>query len=379
VGGLLGESYALLTLGLLGVLTILLNVETIRTGEGAEITTSAALLVTGYAGVLAGQGHTFTPTVLGVTTAGLLAWKEPLTGFSRALTESELRSAVLLAILTFVIYPVLPAGAIDPWQLIEPQRAWVTVILIAAIGFLNYLLLKVYGARGIEFTGFLGGLVNSTVTVTELAQWAHRSQGRLAHVAYRGVLLATAAMLARNALILVLFAPRAFLASVLPFVLMLVGATVAAFLPWQPAPSDANHAAPLTSEPVVTTLVSPFALVTTIKFGLIFLTLQVVGTLAVRTLGQLGFFAVSVVGGFVSSASAVGSAAALAQAGTLTPQAAGLGAIVASLASAMVNVPVVSRIGTNRALTRRIAWVSAALLLLGLIGVVVQAMLPASP
>src|SRR6185437_14511395 len=59
-GGLLGESYALL--GLVGILVVFLNIETIRTDEGAEITTSAALFVTAFIGVLAGQGHTFTPT-----------------------------------------------------------------------------------------------------------------------------------------------------------------------------------------------------------------------------------------------------------------------------------------------------------------------------
>jgi uncharacterized membrane protein YhiD involved in acid resistance len=73
VGGMLGESFALLALALVGVLVIFLNVETIRTGEGAEITTSAALFVTGFAGLLAGQGHTFTPTALGIATAALLA------------------------------------------------------------------------------------------------------------------------------------------------------------------------------------------------------------------------------------------------------------------------------------------------------------------
>ena len=97
--------------------------DTIRTGEGAEITTSAALAVTGFAGVLVGQGHTFTPTALGVVTAALLAWKQPLTGFSRALTEGELRSAILFAILAFIVYPVLPTGTVDPWHLIEPRAA----------------------------------------------------------------------------------------------------------------------------------------------------------------------------------------------------------------------------------------------------------------
>ncbi len=174
VGGLLGESYSLLALGLVGLLVVFLNLETIRTKEGAEITTSAALFITAFAGLLAGQGHTFTPSALGIATAALLAWKEPLAGFSHALTESELRSAILLAMLAFVAYPVLPPGSIDPWGLVEPRAAWITVLLIAALGFTNYILLKLYGERGIEFTGFLGGLVNSTVTVTELTQRARR-------------------------------------------------------------------------------------------------------------------------------------------------------------------------------------------------------------
>jgi hypothetical protein len=80
VGGLLGESFSLLALGLVGVLVVFLNIETIRTQEGAEITTSAALFVTSFAGILAGQGHTFTPSALGIATAALLAWKEPLAG-----------------------------------------------------------------------------------------------------------------------------------------------------------------------------------------------------------------------------------------------------------------------------------------------------------
>ena len=78
------------------------------TKEGAEITTSAALFITAFAGLLAGQGHTFTPSALGIATAALLAWKEPLAGFSHALTEAEFRSAILLAMLAFVAYPVLP-------------------------------------------------------------------------------------------------------------------------------------------------------------------------------------------------------------------------------------------------------------------------------
>ncbi|HZR07058.1 MAG TPA: MgtC/SapB family protein, partial [Myxococcales bacterium] len=108
LGGVNGESFALVSLALLGLLLTLMNWQVIRRGDRPELTTSAALLVTGYVGVLCGVGHTFTPVVVTIATAGLLAWKEQLADFSLGLTATELRSAILLAVLAFVIYPVLP-------------------------------------------------------------------------------------------------------------------------------------------------------------------------------------------------------------------------------------------------------------------------------
>lgn len=376
IGGMLGESFSLLALGLVGVLVVFLNVETIRTEEGAEITTSAALFVTAFAGLLAGQGHTFTPSALGIATAALLAWKEPLAGFSHALTESELRSAILLAMLAFVAYPILPSGSVDPWQLVEPRPAWMTVLLIAALGFTNYILLKLYGARGIEFMGFLGGLVNSTVTVTELTQRARAASGRLSDVTYRGVVLATAAMLVRNAVILGLLAPLALLDSAVPLALMIAGAAIAVLLHRQQTKdrgtTDTREIGE--SQSVLPTLESPFSLTAAFKFGVIFLALQIAGTLAQRALGQFGFYAVSAVGGIVSSASAVASAANLAAAGTLSAQVAGIGAIVASAMSAVVNLPLVARLAKDRVLTLRVACVLGSIVLLGALGCIIQAL-----
>jgi uncharacterized membrane protein (DUF4010 family) len=367
VGGLLGERFSLLALGLLGILVVLLNMETIHTGEGAEITTSAALLVTGFGGVLAGQGHTFTPTVLSVATAALLAWKEPLAGFSQALTQAELRSAVLLAILAFVVYPVLPTGTIDPWRLVDPKAAWVTVILIAGLGFANYMLLKLYGAGGIELTGFLGGLVNSTVTVTELATRAGNDQ-RLSELAYQGVLLATTAMLVRNAAILGFLSAAALVHSILPFTVMIIGTAALALLTRRQVelPPDWRK------EPPLAAMESPFSLSAAVKFGTIFLGLQIAGTLAQRGLGHAGFYTVSLIGGCVSSASAVASAATLAASGSVSASVAGIGAILASLMSVLVNLPIVARLSHNRTLTRRIAWTLVTVVLLGAIGVLAQ-------
>src|SRR4030095_1124883 len=121
-------------------------------------------------GIACGLGHRLTPASVSVITPGLLAWKERLASFSHRLTAEELRSAILLGLLAFAIFPVLPTEPVDPWKLVYPRAAFTTVLLIAALGFVNYVLLKAAGPRGIAVTGFLGGLVNRTVTVTDLAQ-----------------------------------------------------------------------------------------------------------------------------------------------------------------------------------------------------------------
>ena len=233
--GLLGDAYAIVGLALLGVLITFLNWQRLSTNQTAELTTSAALLVTGVMGVLCGKGHNFTPVLVGLLAAALLAWKERMTDFSVGLTEAELRSAILLGILAFVVYPVLPENAVDPWGLIEPRSAWVTVLLIAAVGFVNYILLKRYGARGAAVSGFLGGLVNSTVVVTELSGRAHdvpndvAAASPLLAATYQGTVLATAAMLLRNGVLLVLLSPLALLnGALVPLLLMLATSAVLA-------------------------------------------------------------------------------------------------------------------------------------------------------
>jgi len=376
IGGLMGGSTQLAVLALTALLVTFLNMETLRSGHGAELTTSAAIFITTLCGVLAGQGHTFTPTTLGIATAALLAWKEPLKGFGRALTASEVRSAVLLGILAFVVYPVLPSRAVDPWQLIDPQQAWVTVILVAALDFGNYVLLKLYGMRGLHIAAFLGGLVNSVITVTEIARRAAGSRTLSTEVAFHGIILASIAMLARNAVILGLLAPRVLASSGVPFVLLIIGSLLAIVgsrsRDGAPAESSTEDAQALHLGEVV----SPFALSAALRFGALFLFLQIVGALAQRWLGSGGFYVVSVLGGSVSSATAVASAANLANTEAIQVQVAAIGAVLASLASAAANIPVIARIIGDRPLTRRVAVRVGAMVILAIVGFWIQFKFP---
>ena len=363
LGGLLGDAYALLCIFLLGVLIVFLNLQTLRADRGTELTTSAALLVMGVVGVLCGQGHTFTPVAVAVATAALLAWKEPLKGFSIHLSDAELRSAILLAILAFVIYPALPTGPVDPWNVLVPREAFLTVILIAGIGFVNYILWKIYGARGIELTGFLGGLVNSTVAVSELAARVQDSGGQMADIAYRGSILATAAMVVRNTIILAILAPLALSTAALGHACMLIacGGLIAL---------QRRQATPAGDTPILN-LESPFSLKAALKYGVIFLVLQVVVVLAQQFLGQVGVYVTSVLGGFVSSASAVAAAASLSSQGNISSSVAGISAVIASLTSAAINLPLIVR-AQQRQLTWRFAWAIGVVLVFGIAGTLVQ-------
>ena len=73
--------------------------------------------------------------------------------------------------------------------------------------------------------------------------------------------------------------------------------------------------------------------------------------------------------------SAVASAGALAASGALSPDVAGRGAVLASAASALINLPLVARVGQDRALTRRVAVVLGVALLLGMVGAVGEILL----
>lgn len=366
IGAALGDPYAYIIIVFTALLTVFLNLQELHSNKSTELTTSAAMLVTCIVGILCGKGHTLTPAAIMVSATALLAWKDRLQGFSIGLTENELRSALLLAILAIVIYPALPTGAIGPWGLIEPRAAWATVILIAGIGFVNYVLWKMYGTRGVTIAGFLGGLVNSSVTVSELAarMGKSRNPGEIG-AAYQGILLATCAMLARNAVILILLAPGAAASACVSFGLMLIASAGWALFGRKPDGPEMPEERAGTGE---TSLALPFSLWAALKFGFIFLVLHIAGSVTQRFLGDVGFYLVSLIGGAVSSASAVAAAASLASSGSIISSVAATGAVIASIASVIINLPFIFR-ARNRRVSISLSITMGVIALLGIVGV----------
>jgi uncharacterized membrane protein (DUF4010 family) len=359
LGSLMGTLFSAFALGFIAIMTVWLNWREMVLHKQLAMTTSTALAIVGFAGVLCGQGHIFTPVVVGVLTAALLAWKRPISGFVSGMSDTELRSAILLAVLTFVIFPVLPFQPVDPWGLIEPQSNWASVIVIAAIGFANYILMKLYGPRGMEITAFLGGLVNSRKVVVELSGRLQQVGPELSPCVYRGIMLAMGAMVLRNGVIVLVLASQAVRQVTIPLVLMLLVSLVL----WGRCPSN-----PSSGEPPTLALESPFQLFAALKFGLVFLGLNVIGALAQRNFGSSSFYFVSAVGGLLSSASSIASAATLINHHEISAATGVNGIILSNLTSILVNVFLIRSMTKDATFRRKICLGLAMVALFGFVG-----------
>jgi uncharacterized membrane protein (DUF4010 family) len=354
--GLLETQFALAAMLACVVLIVFVNWRSIRADGSLEITTSAALLVTVVLGVLVSQGHIFTPIASAIVMTMLLAWKTELRRFAGGLKPEEIRSAVLLGLLGFVIYPVLPDYFVDPWHLLNPRQTWVTIVIVAMLGFVNYVLLKVYSARGLYYSAILGGLVNSTATAAELSTWL-RDRPELQEMSVGVMLLTVVAMFARNFLLLGFFAPRALRTAVIPLGVMSVVAALFAF-------RYRGNAQAVPSQQLK--LGSPVSLWRVLKFGFFFLIIGAAGTLSSRYLGKFGFMAISAIGGLVSSASTTAAAGNMVQHGDLIPAIAGVATVLTSVTSALVNIPIVQRQVHDPHVTRLLVKVTCFIVVLGL-------------
>jgi len=210
IWGLLSKALGPVPLGLAflavaGALTLFRWRETARGGSLGATTLMAAFL-TFALGAYAVLGDMAVAAAAGVATAGLLAAKDWLHGWLRILTWAELRSALTLLAMTFVILPVLPDRGFGPHEALNPWRLWLMTIAIAGVSFAGYVAVKAFGERyGPLVAGLAGGLVSSTAVTVDMARRAKSAANQRALLA--GVLAASVVMFLRVGVILALFGP----------------------------------------------------------------------------------------------------------------------------------------------------------------------------
>lgn len=171
-----------------------------------SVTSVIAAMLTFLLGVVALVGDASIASAGGVVLVTVLASREFLHGFMRRLSWSELRSAIILLAMTFVILPLVPSEPVGPFGGISPAKTWMLVILLAGISFVGYIAVKLLGTkRGELVAGVVGGLVTSTGTTLTNARSAAAGADGLTLAA--GALGASAVSCIRTGVLVVLLAP----------------------------------------------------------------------------------------------------------------------------------------------------------------------------
>lgn len=275
--------------GFLGVAALVI-VSYHRTSREGDIgtTTEVAALATYAVGVLAGSGALVVAGAIGIGVAVLLAGKERLEAFPRALSRGELGAALTLAVIAAVILPVLPDARFGPWGVWNPRTLWAMVVLVCGLSFVAFVAMRVLGpARGLYLSGLLGGLVSSTAATVSFAT---RSRESTAHAtALAGAAgLASLVMLLRVGILTAVANPD-LLTLLSPFLGLSVAGGAAALI-------GLLRRAPAADErvPQVT---NPFRLAEAVKFAAFYAVVLFVVEAAGRYLGTWGIVAAAVLAG----------------------------------------------------------------------------------
>lgn len=140
-------------------------------------TTVVAAIVTFALGAYAPFGEEIVAAAAGVAMVGILAAREGMHGALARITWPELRSAIVLAAMTFIALPVIPDDDYGPFGGINLREIWLLAVILAAVSFVGYVAMKRFGAgQGVLIAAAAGGLVSSTAVNVTSARRAAKGE-----------------------------------------------------------------------------------------------------------------------------------------------------------------------------------------------------------
>jgi uncharacterized membrane protein (DUF4010 family) len=259
--------------------------------NSASATGLIAGLVAFVLGAYAVLGNMVVAGASGIAATVILAERATLHAFVANLKWVELRSALLLLVMTFVLLPLLPDRAIDPWGALNPRQLWLMIVIIAGLSYVGYICVKLAGDRaGLLYAAAAGGLVSSTTVTWTYARLAREhAQSSMPLVA--GVAVAWTVSLLRMSAIAIVLAPGLawpLLSVLLLPALFLLGLAALMFR----RSAEVSEKSPLQ-------LTDPFEVTEVLKFGALLTAVTLAAKLAGTGTQQLGLIPLAAVSGFV--------------------------------------------------------------------------------
>lgn len=292
------------------------------------MTTEIAILVTVLLGGLCFWNYIGLAVALGVATTVILSLKLETDRLVTALTREDVQAALQFAVISAVVLPVLPNQALlpPPFDVLNPFKIWLMVVLISGISFLAYVLIKWIGSeQGIGLSGLLGGLVSSTAVTLSLSARSKR-EARLSRAFGFAILLAWAVMFARVLFQIALVNMELVSAVWVPLSLAgVVGLLYAFYL----------YAARRKSGESQVQFSNPFDLRAALRFGLLYAFILLLSRSAQLYLGEAGVLLSSFLAGFSDSNAITLSLSELSKTGGLSLGVAAEGIVIATMTNTL--------------------------------------------
>lgn len=309
------------------------------------VTTEIAMLVMFAVAVYGMIGSTAVAIAVGGATAVLLHLKPQLHTLAAKIGDPDFTAIMQFALISLVILPVLPHQNYGPFDVLNPFKIWLMVVLIVGISLGGYIVYKFVGARaGIWASGILGGLISSTATTVSLARRSQQD-GQNPALGSFVILLASAVVFLRVVILVGATAPAFARFAVIPFLVMF---TVLAFLGWL------NLRRVETSASSMPVQENPSELKPAILFGLLYAGVLLAVAAAKQFLGDTGLFGVAMLSGLTDMDAITLSVTQLTDSGQIS-EITGLRLIlVASLSNLVFKTGTVAVLG-SRGLLRRVA------------------------
>jgi uncharacterized membrane protein (DUF4010 family) len=181
-------------------------------------TTELSAFIAFILGVLV-PSHLELAVFSGVILIALLEIKPKIISIKEEIKSKDVKSTILFALMTFVVLPILPDRAIDPYGLINPTHIWMMVILISGLSFIGYLFTRfIDTSKGIIMMGFFGGFASSTAITLTLSKKASENKEVNKTLAI-AIALASSTMFLRVVIWTFIFSKDIFQVIVFPYIL----------------------------------------------------------------------------------------------------------------------------------------------------------------
>lgn len=346
LSGLLAERHGpwMAVPGLVGLALVIVggNLPRIRGPGDPEhpgITSEVAMLVMYAAGVYSVRGEPVVVTVTGGVVAVLLHLKPEMHSLAARMGEQDFRAVMQFALISLVILPVLPDRYFGPYQVLNPFRLWLMVVLIVGIGLVGYVAHALVGRRGGALAGGIaGGLVSSTATTVAAARRS-RGEGEAGALGALMVLAASAVVFLRILVLLAATSRPLLQASAGPMVVMFAVLGVAGWITFRTVADD--PVAPLPHE-------NPSELKPAILFGLVFAAVLLATAAAREFLGTGGVFLVGILAGTTDLDAMTLSVAQMVESGQLGVKSGWKVLMAASMSNLVFKAGIVMAVGDRR-------------------------------